>query len=119
MPLRYLRHTQEIDAIESRLESIAGELALSTDTVARMPIGEFVGSENTPLSVTPEKLRSCWEDATTTSLPERCPHEVYADDTEYCLCHLSPEERSTRGIVPETVSTWIAESIQDGGVTNK
>jgi len=119
MPLRYLRHTQEIDAIESRLESIAGELALSTDTVARMPIGEFVGSENTPLSVTPEKLRSCWEDATTTSLPERCPHEVYADDTEYCLCHLSPEERSTRGIVPETVSTWIAESIQRGGVTNK
>lgn len=93
--------------------------SFDTDTVAQLPIRKVIEDTDSELNITRSEVLATWRRHNQDRVPDKCPHDCYTTDVEYCLFHMDPEAHPKQDIPTDEISDQVAETISKQGEQNK
>ncbi|WP_160140673.1 pentapeptide repeat-containing protein [Haloarcula mannanilytica] len=92
---------------------------VDADTVAQLPIGQAIEDTDNELDITRSEVLETWRSHNQDRIPDKCPHDCYTTDAEYCLFHMDPEAHPKQDITTNEISKQVAETISKQGEQTK
>lgn len=116
----FLRKSDHRTSDEATLQKLSGgDESLDIDTIAQMSLREAIETTPNTIEITRAEAVETWRRHNQDRIPETCPHDLDATDSEYCLFHTAPEIHEQSTISPEAISKEVAETISTQGADNK